>query len=68
MDGKLYGIREISNYVGAPKHTVNYYIDKWSVQPNIWVAGRRVFNEATVQKFKEMLEITMKAKSFKAKN
>lgn len=68
MSEKLYDLREIANFTGFPKHTVSYYIDRWSIQPTTWLSGRRIFTETAVQKFKEMLEITMKAKSFKAKN
>ena len=67
MSEKLYGISEIVNSTGFPKHIVSYYIDRWSIQATARLSGRRIFSEATVQKLKEMLEITMKAKSFKTK-
>ncbi|MDO8141756.1 MAG: hypothetical protein Q6358_09685 [Candidatus Brocadiales bacterium] len=68
MNEKLYDLREIVNFTGFPKHIVTYYIDRWSIQPTTWLGGRRIFTETAVQKLKEMLEITMKAKSFKTKN
>ncbi len=68
MSEKLYDIKEIANYTGFPKHIVTYYIDRWSIQPTTRLGGCRVFDDATVQKLKEMLEIAMKVKSFKTKN
>lgn len=68
MSEKLYDLTEIVNYTGFAKHIVTYYIDRWSIQPTTRLSGRRIFSEATVQKLKEMLEATMKVKSFKSKN